>query len=680
MFSSLQRRPIAQQLILATIAALVLVFTVMTIIVQRKADSAAIAVAELNLEHEAKLMAGTLDSLFEAVKIRGETQSRFFIKYIGSTPELGQGMAKAGEVDLPVVKLGNEILNGNERVLAAFKALTGEEAAFLFIKEGKVYRLATLLKDKDGKPMHGVPIGDADPVAKALLAGQDYQGLAIRGGKYNFSTVKLLKDGEGKPWGAYSIRISLDGELKRIRDQFGGLVAGKTGYVYIVRPTDEKTIGEFVLHPKFQEKSIAEVDLPAAAKASVTEVVTRKSGMFRYSMADQSGVEREKIIFAATSPAWGWTVATGSWLDEYLEESRALRNLLILISIAAALILSVLIYLLVNSRLGGLRLLVQEVSKVSAGDLRAAVRDADPASRNEVHAIAHAFNQMAEGMRNLVKGVASTSAQVGVAANELQDAARSAMDGSAQASQSASGIAASVEELSVSISHVADNANHAAHISEDAKAVTGSGREVVQRTMNELERVASDIKESAVLIQSLGERSKQISSVVGVIREIAEQTNLLALNAAIEAARAGEQGRGFAVVADEVRKLAERTAMSTQEISTTVSAILQETSGAVQRMQTVSANMSDSVGLAREAGDSLRTIDQRAQETVEVVHGIADSTREQSAASQEIARLVENIAQAAEGSSNRSVQNTERAQNLQRLAAELQSQLSRFTT
>ena len=91
MFSSLQRRPIAQQLILATIAALVLVFTVMTIIVQRKADSAAIAVAESNLEHEAKLMAGTLDSLFEAVKIRGETQSRFFIKYIGSTPELGQG-------------------------------------------------------------------------------------------------------------------------------------------------------------------------------------------------------------------------------------------------------------------------------------------------------------------------------------------------------------------------------------------------------------------------------------------------------------------------------------------------------------------------------------------------------------------------------------------------------------
>ena len=435
-----------------------------------------------------------------------------------------------------------------------------------------------------------------------------------------------------------------------------------------------------MLQPTLQEKTDAEADLPAAARAAVTDVIKNKNGAFRYVMSGKDGDEREKIVFAATSSAWGWTVATGSWLDEYLEESHALRNLLIMVSLVAAVILSLLILILVNSRLHGLKLLVQEVSKVSSGDLRAEVRDADPSSRNEVHAIAHAFNEMAGAMRNLVKGVAASSAQVDMAANELQGAARAAMEGSAQASASASGIAASVEELSVSITHVADNANHAAHISEEAKVVTGSGREVVHRTMNELERVADDINESATLIQSLGERSKQISSVVGVIREIAEQTNLLALNAAIEAARAGEQGRGFAVVADEVRKLAERTAMSTQEISTTVNAILEETGSAVQRMQTVSANMSDSVSLAREAGDSLRSIDQKAQETVEVVHGIADSTREQSAASQEIARLVENIAQAAEGSAGRAAQNTDRAQNLQRLAGELQSQLSRFRT
>ncbi len=680
MFVALQRRPIAQQLIVVTLAALLLVFSVMTIVVQVKADASAVAVAENNLQHEAELMASTLDSLFEAVKTRGENQSQFFLRYIGGKPELGQGMLRTGEVDLPVVRLGAETLNGNERILRNFKELTGEETAFLVIKEGKLYRLSTLLKDKDGKSMHGVPIGDADPVAKAVLAGQDYQGLAIRGGKYNFSTVKVFRGGDGKVWGAYSVRIALDGELKRLRAQFGNVVTGKTGYVYIVRPTDEKSIGEFVLHPRFQEKTIAESEMPAVAKDAVSALIQLKNGARHYRLPDDSGREREKIVFAATSAAWGWTVVSGSWLDEYLEESRALRNLLIVISVVAALVLAGVIYQQVNARLRGLGLLVGEVARISGGDLRAAVRDADPASRNEVHAIGHAFNEMAGSMRNLVSGVAGTSAQVGVAANELQEAARLALLNSEKAAQSASGIAVSIEELSASITHVAENANHAAHISEEAKSVTGAGRNVVDRAMNELEMVAGDINESAQLIESLGERSKQISSVVGVIRDIAEQTNLLALNAAIEAARAGEQGRGFAVVADEVRKLAERTASSTQEISTTVNAILEETTGAVLRMQTVSTNMSGSVGLAREAGESLQAIDQHAQETVVVVQGIADRTREQSAASQEISRLVENIAQSAAGSNSRAQQNSGRAQNLQQLASDLQARLARFTT
>ncbi len=681
MFSQFQRRPIAQQLIFVTLLALILVFSVMTLIVQRNSDRAALAMAERNLEHEAKLMAGVLDSLFEAVKVRGDAQANFFKRFVGGQPELGQGSQRVGEVDLPVVRIGNEVLNANDRMLKAFRDLTGDEAAFLVVKDNRVYRLSTLLKDKEGRPMHGVPVNDGDAVAKAVLAGQDYQGLAIRGGKYNFSTVKVLKGADGKVWGAYSVRIGLDGELKRLRNQFGSVVAGKTGYVYIVRPTDEKTLGEFVLHPRFQEKTVAELDIPVASKNAIVEVLRMQNGMIRYMLPDEKGNEREKIVVAATSSAWGWTVATGSWLEEYLEESRALRNLLLLISLISGVVLAVVIYVVVNARLKGLSQLVEEAARVSSGDLRAnSVQDADPSSRNEVHAIAYAFKQIAESMQVLVRGVSASSQQVAGAADELQEAARRALDSSVQASQSASGIAASVEELSVSISHVADNAMHAAQISEEAKSVTVSGRDVVGQAMAELERVAGDITESASLIESLGERSKQISSVVGVIREIAEQTNLLALNAAIEAARAGEQGRGFAVVADEVRKLAERTSLSTQEIATTVGAILQETAGAVERMKAVSGNMSASVSLAQGAGESLGTIDQRTQQTVDVVHDIAESTREQSAASQEIARLVENIAQAAEGSNARASQNAERAQNLQRLAAELQLQLSRFTT
>jgi len=419
------------------------------------------------------LMAGTLDSLFEAVKGRGEHQSQFFLKYLGGNPEPVPGTVKTGDVELPQVRLAGEVLNGNERLLKAFRDLTGDEAAFLVIKDNKLYRLATLLKDKDGKSMNGVPIGDGDPVAKAVLAGKDYQGLTIRGGKYNFSTVKVFKGADGKAWGAYSVRIGLDADLQRVRAQFGSIVAGKTGYVFIVRPTDEKTIGEFVLHPKFQEKHLSEIDVPPAAKAAVAEVLSRKQGGFRYNLPDADGREREKIVFAATSSAWGWTVATGSWLDEYLEESHALRDLVILVSVLAALILALVIYLLVNARLRGLSHLVAEVARVSAGDLRVSVRDADAGSRNEVHAIAHAFNLMAESIRNLLRGVADTSGQVGLAAGESQVAANAARQGAEQASPSANGIARSVEELDVSNPQVAARPNQARPHPEATRAVSG---------------------------------------------------------------------------------------------------------------------------------------------------------------------------------------------------------------
>ncbi|MFV0371354.1 MAG: methyl-accepting chemotaxis protein [Azonexus sp.] len=335
---------------------------------------------------------------------------------------------------------------------------------------------------------------------------------------------------------------------------------------------------------------------------------------------------------------------------------------------------------MINARLRGLQTLVGQAAQISAGDLRASIEEAPPESRNEVHVIGRAFNRMAASMRDLVRGAAETSGQVGAAAHELRDSARSAQETAAQASASASSIAASIEELTVSIAQVADHAQLAGNMTGEVDTVTDRGRQVVDRTRQNLAQVANEVGESAALIESLGERSKQISSVVGVIREIAEQTNLLALNAAIEAARAGEQGRGFAVVADEVRKLAERTAASTGEISSTIQAILAETAAAVLRMQSVRSNMGESVGQAHSAGESLGEIERRVRETVDVVALIAEGTREQSMASQEIARLVEHIAQSAEGTNERAVRNSERASRMEALASALQEQLARFKT
>jgi methyl-accepting chemotaxis protein len=169
-----------------------------------------------------------------------------------------------------------------------------------------------------------------------------------------------------------------------------------------------------------------------------------------------------------------------------------------------------------------------------------------------------------------------------------------------------------------------------------------------------------------------------MSSVVGVIREIADQTNLLALNAAIEAARAGEAGRGFAVVADEVRKLAERTAMSTSEIAGTVQSIVGDTQLAVERMQGVSERMGTGVDLARQAGEALNVIDGQTDHAVAVVSDIASSTKEQSTASQHIASSVEQIAAASGDNAAAAEANNEAARRLREVADELQGALRHF--
>jgi methyl-accepting chemotaxis protein len=197
--------------------------------------------------------------------------------------------------------------------------------------------------------------------------------------------------------------------------------------------------------------------------------------------------------------------------------------------------------------------------------------------------------------------------------------------------------------------------------------------------MGEMQRIADGINGSAQQINELGERSREISGIIKVIGEIAGQTNLLALNAAIEAARAGEQGRGFAVVADEVRKLSERTGASAQEISQMISTIQSETESAVARMNAVAKEMSGGVELVQNVGTSLEKIDIKTRDTTTLAGQISSAVNEQKVASEDIARRLESIAQSAEENSALTGNNREVAQNLRQCAGDLQGQIARFT-
>ncbi|GGP25382.1 methyl-accepting chemotaxis protein [Silvimonas amylolytica] len=302
-----------------------------------------------------------------------------------------------------------------------------------------------------------------------------------------------------------------------------------------------------------------------------------------------------------------------------------------------------------------------------------------PVGRNdEIGAAVRAFNQLLDGLQGSLQGISQQIRQVAGAATDMSRNAVEMSGNASSTSEAASNMAATVQQVTVSINHVADRAGEANELSRESGKLAKTGSQVIESTVSRIEGIAGTVRTAADEITSLQTLSAEINAVVKVIKEIADQTNLLALNAAIEAARAGEQGRGFAVVADEVRKLAERTSASTQEISATVGSIQDGALRAVSSMQEVVSRMEDGVGHAREAGQAIVEIRRGANDVVERVDDISTAIQEQSAASSNIAQLVERIAQMSEGNSASAKQTAGAAQQLHQLAGDMQREVERY--
>ena len=300
------------------------------------------------------------------------------------------------------------------------------------------------------------------------------------------------------------------------------------------------------------------------------------------------------------------------------------------------------------------------------------------AGKDEINELAGWMNLFIEKLQGMMGKVAHVTDKVAAASVQLSATSEEMAKGADGLTARTAQTAAAVEEMNATVGEVAQNSGKAASIAQEAVETARSGKDVVQETISGMQQLSDAVSQSATIIATLGKSSDQIGEIVRVIEDIADQTNLLALNAAIEAARAGEQGRGFAVVADEVRKLAERTTKATKEIGDMIRHIQQDTKGAVASMDEGTQKVNSGVDLVNKTGESLATIAERVTQTADMIRLIAVAAEEQSVATQQISGDLENVAKVSKESAGGATESAKASQDLSVLATELQTIVGGF--
>lgn len=461
------------------------------------------------------------------------------------------------------------------------------------------------------------------------------------------------------------------------------------------RAKEQKYIEEQRAHYRESFKKLGEMEksdkgkgLIEKIKQATTQLATANNKVISLALAGNQA-EADNVLkdyweptFKTLETAFG---ALGKYQDDQTDEAEkqaaatykaAVSGLLVscVIAILIAIACAVLITRGITVPLGRMRDMIKDIAQ-GEGDLTKRL-DAD--SKDELGEVSRWFNIFVDKLHGIISTISDTTHQVASASTQLNATAQMMATGSEEVSAQAGTVATAGEEMSATSGNIAQNCQFAAEGSQQASAAAVSGAKVVDETIAVMNSITLRVKNSAIAVESLGSRSDQIGEIVGTIEDIADQTNLLALNAAIEAARAGEQGRGFAVVADEVRALAERTTRATKEISGMIKAIQQETKGAVTTMEEGVSEVARGSEMAARSGKALEEILEQINSVTTQIAQVATAAEEQTATTSEISNNMQQITDAVSQTASGSMESAAAAEQLSGLADNLRNVVGQF--
>lgn len=617
----------------------------------------------------ANTLADTLDLQYLSMIGQVRNNADLFDKMFSAEFKLMDRRVNIAGANAPGLRHGRNLVNSSVAQVDRFAKMTGGTAT-VFVKDGNDFtRISTSLKKADGKRATGTSLGQSHPAYAEIMAGRNYEGYATLFGTRYLTSYRPIRNKAGSIVGILYTGQDVSAMMDSLGEALAKTRIGETGYVSLLRYED----GNILYHPQYSHESytkfVSDDNVPVYKEA----LDSRTHYEHNYTINGENW-----FIMTTPVPQAQWMVALMVPEAEMKKALGPLAQTNIGLSVFGVLLITVLLNLMLNRNLKPLERLSRQIDQIGHGDLTVSLPHADETSKNEVHRITASVAFMSGSLRELIGTLQSSTNQLEQAAAEMQNVAQVNGSGAQQMMQQTDQIAAAVEELTTSVQEVARHATSSAEQTASVDEAAREGDHQVDRVINQMTALGEALNGGDQAIGRVEEGSHAITKVIQVINEIAEQTNLLALNAAIEAARAGEQGRGFAVVADEVRTLAQRTQNSISEITGTIEQLQQRTQDAVGQMHQSRQLGETSSNLSVQAGEALTHISRSVTDLSQNATSIATATEQQGAVAEEIARNINGITELAHESEQTAGQTVGAAEQLTGLAREIRQQLGQF--